>query len=419
MKLSRFWLLAGWCLGILIITNSFAQTQPIVEHYDAIEEDQKLTLSQLVNLTVAKHPEQEWLQALETEAKALQRRGDSWIAGAVETNLRYQEATSGTLHYIDAGVQIPIWNIGQRQAERQVAYQAQLSAGSQTAVIRLKIAGLIRFAIWDIALQKLRYQQTQTDLKNFETLLIKVKRRVVLGDLPKMDELLMQTELLQKRSALVLAEAEVMHSRKRYISLTQTHKIPLHYRELLVSISEIQNNHPALIAINHLIERKQAEIQALAKVGSGQSNLAIGINSDRPSNQDSRSNNTESFNIGITIPFAGEAHLAPQLAALYVELNQLIAEQHQLHRDLELAHHEAEHNLAVNRAEMEIATELKQVAEQHLKMTELSFSVGETDLLDLLKIQARTQQAVLNAQERALILQRDYAFYNQSVGVSP
>ena len=54
-----------------------------------------------------------------------------------------------------------------------------------------------------------------------------------------------------------------------------------------------------------------------------------------------------------------------------------------------------------------------------LKMTHLAFSVGEIDLMDLLRIQSRTQQAILNAKERAVMLQRDKALYNQAVGVMP
>jgi len=49
----------------------------------------------------------------------------------------------------------------------------------------------------------------------------------------------------------------------------------------------------------------------------------------------------------------------------------------------------------------------------------LSFSVGEINLMDLLKIQSRTQQAVLNAKQREVMLQRDIALYNQAVGVAP
>jgi cobalt-zinc-cadmium efflux system outer membrane protein len=119
------------------------------------------------------------------------------------------------------------------------------------------------------------------------------------------------------------------------------------------------------------------------------------------------------------VPFGGSAHLAPQIAAANVELNKLIAEREQLIRDLERAHHEAEHNLEVNRAELAIAEQLKQAAEEHSKMTELSFSLGEISLIDLLKIQSRTQQALLNAKERSVILERDKALYNQAVGVTP
>jgi cobalt-zinc-cadmium efflux system outer membrane protein len=36
-----------------------------------------------------------------------------------------------------------------------------------------------------------------------------------------------------------------------------------------------------------------------------------------------------------------------------------------------------------------------------------------------LKVKARTQQAILNAKERSVILQRDIALYNQAVGAMP
>lgn len=97
----------------------------------------------------------------------------------------------------------------------------------------------------------------------------------------------------------------------------------------------------------------------------------------------------------------------------------MVAEREQLYRDLEQAHHEAEHNLEVNQVELGIANELKRVAKEHLNITEQSFSVGEIDLMDFLKIQSRTQQAMLNAKERSVVLQRDKALYNQAVGVTP
>jgi cobalt-zinc-cadmium efflux system outer membrane protein len=411
----------GRCLPIvfLSVATAFADSFPIVEHHDPIEADASLSLAKVVDLTLEKYPDVAWLKALEEEAAALKQRGDSWTAGAAQAGLQFQEATSGTLHYLDGTVQVPLWNLGQRDAEQRSAKIAESSAMSQADAVKLRVAGLVRTALWDMTLANLTYEQAKSELAITDQLLAKVQRRVELGDLPRADLLLAQTESLQKRSVVTLAEAELMHARKRYSSITQMTKIPGDFQEKLVGLTEIQQNHPALAAINSQIERKQAELNAVKLVGSGQTNVAVGINSDRGSNNDERSNQTESFNIGVTVPFGGSAHLAPQVAAINVELNKLIAEREQLFRDLEQAHHEAEHNLEVNRAELVTASELKQVAEEHLKMTQLSFSVGEIDLMDLLKIQSRTQQAVLNAKQREVMIQRDIALYNQAVGVMP
>lgn len=402
----------------LAAAPAFADFSTIVEHHDPIEIDATLSLAKLIDLTLEKYPDVTWLKALEEEAAALAQRGDSWTAGASQAGLGFQEATSGTLHYLDASVQVPLWNLGQRDAEQRSAKIAESSAMSQADAVKLRVAGLVRAALWDMTLANLTYEQAKSELAITDQLLAKVQRRVELGDLPRADLLLAQTESLQKRSVVTLAEAELMHARKRYSTITQMTKIPSDFQEKLVGLTEIQQNHPALAAINTQIERKQAELNAVKLVGSGQTNVTAGINSDRFTN-DPRSNMTESFNIGVNVPFGGSAHLAPQVAAVNVELNKLMAEREQLFRDLEQAHHEAEHNLEVNRAELVTAGELKQVAEEHLKMTQLSFSVGEIDLMDLLKIQSRTQQAVLNAKQRAVMIQRDIALYNQAVGVMP
>ncbi len=410
--------LSGTLLFFVAITPSFADSPLIVEHHDLIESDTTLSLAKVISLTLEKYPDVTWLNSLEDEASALAKRGNSWTAGASQAGLRFQEASSGTLHYIDAFVQVPLWNFGQRDAEQTVAKQAENSALSQTVAVKLRVAGLIRGVLWDMELASITYEQAKAELTVTDQLLAKVQRRVELGDLPRADLLLAQSESLQKRSVMTLAEAELMHARKRYASITLLTKAPSDYREKMADIPTIQQSHPALVAINSQIERKQAELNAIKLVGSGQTNVSVGINSDRFTD-DQRSNKTDSFNIGVTVPFGGTDYLSPHIAAVNVDLNKLISEQQQLNRTLEQAHHEAEHNLEVNRVELGIANELKLVAEQHLKMTESSFSVGEIDLMDLLRIQSRTQQAVLNARQRAVMLQRDIALYNQALGVTP
>jgi len=393
-------------------------TEAMVRHVDQVEVDASLSLAKVIDMTLEHFPDTVTVAALEQEAAAILERSNSRTAGASQAGLRYQEATSGTLHYIDATVQVPLWNFGQRDAQKSLANEAAVSAQAQGEAIRLRVAGLVRAALWDMALQNIRYQQIKEEVDASQKLYARIDKRVSLGDLPKADLLLAQTELLQKRSALILAEAELMHSRKRYANITQINKMPANYQENLAAIKEIQSNHPALQSINSQIKRKQSELDNLKLVGSGQTNVIVGVNSD-DFTTDPRSNKTESFNIAVMVPFGGSEHLQPHVAAIYVELNKLLAQRAQLFRDLDQMHHEAEHNLEVNRAELSIANELKQVAEQHLSMTNSSYAAGEINLMDLLRIQSRTNLAILNAKERALILQRDLAFYNQAVGVMP
>ena len=390
---------------------------PFVGHVDSVATDSSLTLSKLIELTMEKYPDATWLTALEDEALALSERGQSWTAGSSQASLGYQSISTFRLNYGTANVQVPLWNLGQRDAQNNLANKAETSANLQVADVKLRVAGLVRGAIWSIALSNIRYEQAKAELGIYEKLLATIKRRVESGDLPRADDLLAQTEFLQKRSVFTQAEAELMHARKRYITITQLDKMPASYEEPLVALKELGQNHPSLIAMNSEIERKQAELAATKAIGSGQTNVVAGLLSDE--GNDYRSNKAEFFNVGVSVPFGGSAHLQPHIAAINVELNKLIAERELLNRNLEQTHHEAEHNLEINKVELDNANEQRKVSEELLKMTELAFSVGEIGLMDLLKIQSRTQQAILTAKERVVMMQRDKALYNQAVGVMP
>jgi outer membrane protein TolC len=121
----------------------------------------------------------------------------------------------------------------------------------------------------------------------------------------------------------------------------------------------------------------------------------------------------------INVPFGGGDHLAPEIAASNLEFSEALVQRDRLFRTLKQTFHEAEHRLEVDRAELKIANELQMIAQSHLKMARLSFDAGETNLMDFLKVQTRTQEAIQNASEKNIILQRDIALYNQAVGVLP
>lgn len=400
--------------------DSLAAEKLTVDHIDPIEIDPALTLPQLVEQTLDKYPDRLINEALSQEADALQERGDSWLAGSTALALDYNDdriADNRGSREASAKLEFTAWNWGQRSAAQNVAEQAHQAAEKQSAAVKLEVARLVRETLWDMAMAESRLQQAKYTVDISSQLLEKVRRRVELGDLARADLLLAETEHLQNRSMHTQAEAEMMHTRKAYASLTQTTHVPGNYQEQLSTITEIQANHPVLEAINTFIARKQASVEWAKSTDTiNQPKISIGGKSSR----DIRgTDDMQSAGVGVVIPFGHSTYDAPEIAAAHLELNRAMAQREHLQRQLEKNLHEAEHGLEVTREELKIAKELKQIAETHLKMTETAFTSGEINLLDLLKIQARSLEAIRNAKLQEVKLQRNIAFYNQAVGVLP
>ena len=404
---------------LLLAVPCLAKDFQIVEHHDPINIDPQLSLTEVVELTLTEHPEGKLIPALEQEVEALRRRGDSWLAGAPSASFYYVDDTLGAdtgAREIDADLEFPLWNWGQRDAGQEVAEKAQIASDLQAKVIKLRIAGWVREALWSITLESNRHEMAKKAYEVWEKLVNTVRRRVELGDLPKSDLLLAQSELLEKQTELINTEAEKMHSRKHYSSLTLLETIPADYIELQSPVHEITPQHPVLTLMEALVQRKKAEMNWVKSEGSGQTVLALGSKSERESRHD---DSVTGMSVAINVPFGGSSHLAPEIAEANLELAEAAAQRDYTYRSLEKAMHEAEHAVKVDRAALKVSKEREKIAREHLKMAKLSFDSGEINLMDLLKIQARTYDAITKSSDNAIKLQRDIALYNQAVGELP
>ncbi len=406
-------------IWLLFAVPCLAKDYQIVKHHDPISIDPQLSLTEVVELTLEKHPEGKLIPAMEQEVEALRRRGDSWLAGAPSASFYYVDDTLGAdigAREIDADMEFPLWNWGQRSAGQDVAESAKAASGLRAKVIKLRIAGWVRGALWAIELQNNRFEMALKAYQVSEKLVNTVKRRVELGDLPKSDLLLAQSELLQRKTELVNAEAERMHSRKHYSSLTLLEKIPDNFSEEQEPVHDITSSHPVLIMLEAMIKRKRAELKWVKSEGSGQTILALGAKSERDSREE---DSITGMSVAINVPFGGGAHLAPDIAEANLELTEVMAQRDQTYRSLEKAMHKAEHVVEIDKSTLAISKEKEKIAREHYKMAKLSFDSGEINLMDLLKIQARTYDAIKEASENTIKLQRDIALYNQAVGVLP
>lgn len=412
--------LFGLTAALCLFAASAHSENLLVEHYDELAFDERLNLKKVVDATLEKYPQSALVAAFEDEARALAQRSSSWIAGYPMIYLQWIDdmlISDRGVSDIQTGYQVPLWMWGQRDASRRVADQTKKSATLYGMALRHEVAGLVRDALWNLKLVENRHELAKQIYEVAQQLTAVVERRVELGDLARADLLLAESDQLEKKTALVQAEAEVMHARKAYQNLTRMNRAPKFFEETQSKLRQFDEQHPAVAAANALVERAQAEVEftRLSKQGN-QPTLLLGTDS-------SRANRHESFGTGtnlvLQVPIGGEAWHAPQVAQANVVLTERITQRETLWRQLEKALHEALHNLEVDRTALEIAERRKAIAETQLKMSRLAFETGEIALIDYLKIQAGAQAAIREAAQRAILVQKDTAVYNQVVGVTP
>jgi outer membrane protein, heavy metal efflux system len=405
------------CLGLLMPV--FAE-QTVVPHFDPLVWDSGMSLKDTVQITLERYPQTAVVGAKQQQTEALRRRSGSLLAGtpniwAIYGNDLLFDDTG--YHYVETQLQLPLWKWGQRAAGQSLAEEADKETTAYAVALQFQVAGLVREALWDLRLKENLHDLAEQALRLSDRLVETVERRVEAGDLPRADLVLAKSDRVEKKSALARAEAELMHARRRYITLTQSNRAPVSFEERQSARADIAESHPLLAAANAVIARLQANLHWVRRTGSGQQpSIYLGSRHEK----DFRNEPTiDSINVAVTIPFGGGAVAAPKIAKANLALTEALAERQSLLRRLGQGLHEAKHELEVDHVELSLAEERKKFSEQYLRMSRIGFQAGEIQLIDLLRIQSRTQAAIRNARERNIRLQRDIARYNQAVGELP
>ncbi|GAB6047852.1 TolC family protein [Methyloparacoccus murrellii] len=393
----------------------------LVVHVDELVFDDRLTLRNVIETTFERYPQNALIQAFQEESRALEQRSSSWIAGYPMLYLQYiDDALFGRddgITNVQSGYQVPLWMWGQKQASEKVTEESRQAVERYIVALKHEVAGLVRDALWTLRLMENRRELARQIYEVAERLTAVVQRRVELGDLARADLLLAESDQLEKKTVLVQAEAEVMHARKAYQNLTRMTRAPRKLEEPLSPLKQFDERHPSLAAASASVERAQAEVELtrLSKQGN-QPTLLVGTDS---SQVDLQGNFGTGTNLVLQVPVGGDDWHAPQVAQANLTLNEKIVQRETLRRQLEKALHEARHNLEVDKAALAIAERRKAIAETQINMSRIAFEAGEIALIDYLKIQASAQAAIRDAAERAILVQKDTATYNQVVGVLP
>lgn len=389
------------------------------EELESLSVNAELTLASVVEKTFARNPQQQVLRAGSQVVEAKGIHAGSLLPAAPAVQVRHQNDKIGSgrnQREWEAGLEIPIWLPGQRSARVAVATEAQTELSASRAGLKLIVAGQVRDALWDVAMQTGNVDLAQTRFNAAEALQRDVQKRFKAGELAKTDFMLAQNETLQAQTVLLRAAAELKHAEHRYWMLTGLKELPANKVEPLSGKADLDDNHPLLIEAASRVGLAQGE-RNLVQVEKRE-NPQVTLNTRYEQGAFDTAYNA-SVGVAVRLPFNYGARSAPMLANAEMGLANAMSERDKLLLVLQAAQHEAEHNLEVTQAELKIVKEQNQLAQENLRLAQKAFALGESDLVALMRIQALAQEAERSLRNRQTQLQWDTARYNQAVGVLP
>jgi outer membrane protein TolC len=377
------------------------------------------TLQEVVESAYSRHPQLQAFDAQSEEASALESRAGSLIAGnpSLEASYKTDQIGSGEgFREWEAGIVMPLWKPGQRDAARQTALSASQVLSHSQRALRLAISGEVRERMWEAALMQNNLELAKKEWDTAAALERGIERRVELGELAKTDLLLARDATLTKRAAYAKAKMEFEKARLSYASFTGIQSLPRRRGEPRSALNTLTDDHPQLAEVVAQLNRVKAELIAIRRTGGGNLELFLGGNGER-ADADEDFNNR--LGLSLSLPIGLSSHNKPVFTAAKRTLAESKTDYENLLRRLRLELLQATEELKFAQAELELAREQNQLNLENLRMAKVAFEAGETDLVGLLRVQGLAFSAERRERELHIIRQRAIARYNQAVGETP
>jgi len=415
---SMTWLPAFWLVLILAFPSACIALNIDVTHEDELQVSTVLSLRDVLNATVKYQPQQAQLQSQAYGVKAKKALADSLLPYSPAISLSHQNDTVGSgrgEREYEVALKLPIWLPSQRDARAKVAEMSEQFYAAGQASLSIRAAGLLRDALWEIALTKNAFVLSEAKHISAKTLQEKINKSVLAGETAKTDLLQAQQATLLAAKNEVLAQAEVMHAQFRYKLLTGLDQLPQSYAEKKSELISFEQSPTWLEMLTKVESAEQS--RHLAQVEKKE-NVQVQINARSIIGAfDTKYN--QSMGVSLSIPFNIEGSTTPIMAASEMALGSALSERDVLRNALEGALHEADHNLEVSEQALLIAKQHDAIAKESLRLAEKAYALGEHDLATLLRIKDQAFEAERSYRATEIQHQWNIAQYNQAVGVLP
>jgi len=402
--------------GLCLIISIASYAEP--EHDDAIIVDASVSVRQILQSTVQRYPDFQMLLAKKMEIEARAKYADSFFPRAPAIGLSNQnDALTSRRNQLEweVALDLPIWMPQQREARQKTAQDAANSYEDAKDSLQLLVAGMLRDSLWNINIAENQVGLAKQRYDTAQALLRDVQKRVKAGDLPASDILLAQNETLSAKTMLLNAQTELKHAQYRYVLLTGNHHMPAQFEEAQ-SKNELSERHPMLREASKKLLLADDEKAMVMIERKDNPRVSLNARSQRGP-FDNVAN--DSLGVRVLIPLQSDSQSAPLLAAAEANLAKAQSEIMRMRYMLESAFHEAEHNLNVSRATLQISQEQQRNAQESLRLARKAFALGESDLVSLLRVQAMSFEADRLYQQNQIQLLWNIARYNQAAGELP
>lgn len=401
--------------GILVAVLNTAQAQ---DHHDSdiLQTDATLTLSTLLDATLARHPQAIVLAAQAATGDAESRYARRWLPDTTGLNAYHlsDKAFDDTGSYENqVALTFPLWLPGEKSAQTRLGEAMSISQASNEAELRWMVSGQVRQLLWQLEAARRQWQLALEQEQRLADVLAQVTLFAESGELSRADQLATMEELATWKGETMLLEAEYMDAMRSYRSFTGEDAIPANFTENLSEVQEIGEDHPALRQAMDRLAEKSAATDVVRESSNSRPSVDVFWRDFRG---DRNTPVIDTLGIGFVMPLGKSPRRAPETARAYEEVAGAEAELFETKRTLELQLHEASHVLHTTRERLENAESLVAAANERHELDKLAFELGEFSTQEWLRRLSRFKE-IQRSHELLLIQQgAAVAAYNQAVG---
>lgn len=364
------------------------------------------------------HPQSQTLIAKRAESDAQGIAANSLLPGAPAVILGHrsdQLINDAGKREWEAGVALPMWLPGQRDARQRQAQVHKVGLEANIRALRLKLAGELREAVWLVRQAELQVQLDQARAQTAKRLAEDVAKRVNAGELAKTDLNLAQNEWRTAQAAVLRSRNQLLQAQQSYATLTGTQDLPDDMAET-AQPKPLQDDHPLLEEARQMIEIAQAQVHVASESRRDNPELELSTRRERGTLNDPYASTVA---LTLRLPFATDARNMPLISAAQTALTSAQSEYNRTRLILEYQRQQADQALQAADQLLDLAQQQRIAARENLDLIQKSFNLGESDLFTLLRTRAAAFEAEQSCNQQDIARALARARLNQAQGVLP